>query len=156
MAVTQRFVHAAPEDVFDVLADGWLYVGWVVGASRIRDVDAAWPEEGAKIYHSFGTWPLIINDSTSIVEWDAPHRAVIRARGWPLGEAQVTIEAKPVGEHCIVRMDEVAAEGPARWMPSVIRNGANTLRNTESLRRLAYLTEGKAGAPRPLVNPSRG
>ena len=43
--------------VFAVLSNGWLYPSWVVGASRIRAVEAAWPAEGAKIHHSFGIYP---------------------------------------------------------------------------------------------------
>src|SRR3712207_7075993 len=36
MAVNFRHLDCTPEDVFSVLADGWLYPSWVVGASRIR------------------------------------------------------------------------------------------------------------------------
>ena len=39
MAVNFRHLDCAPEDVFRVLADGWLYPSWVVGASRIRSVE---------------------------------------------------------------------------------------------------------------------
>ena len=55
MSTNQRFVEAAPSDVFAVLTDGWLFPSWVVGASRIRDVDLAWPSVGATIAHSFGS-----------------------------------------------------------------------------------------------------
>jgi hypothetical protein len=42
------------EDVFAVLADGWLFLVWVVGASLRRDVDDTWPAEGSELQHSFG------------------------------------------------------------------------------------------------------
>ncbi len=29
-----------------MLSDGWLYASWVVGASRVRDVDPRWPSPG--------------------------------------------------------------------------------------------------------------
>ena len=34
-----RDVDAPGQAVWDVLADGWSYATWVVGASRVRDVD---------------------------------------------------------------------------------------------------------------------
>ena len=41
-----RQVTASPERVFAELADGWTYVGWVVGATHVRDVDDTWPQPG--------------------------------------------------------------------------------------------------------------
>ncbi len=57
MIEVERHVKVSPADVFSVLADGWLYSGWVVGASRIRAVDEQWPAVGSKIHHSVGSWP---------------------------------------------------------------------------------------------------
>ena len=37
-----RSVAAPAEAVWAVLADGWQYATWVVGASRVRAVDAGW------------------------------------------------------------------------------------------------------------------
>ena len=39
MPTNTRIVHATPDQVWKVLADGWLYPLWVVGASRMREVD---------------------------------------------------------------------------------------------------------------------
>ena len=41
MARTSTLVEAAPDAVWAVLADGWLYPTWVVGTVKIRDVDRA-------------------------------------------------------------------------------------------------------------------
>jgi hypothetical protein len=111
MSVNFRFIEATPDEVFAVLANGWLYPSWVVGASRMRDVDDAWPAEGAQIFHSFGVWPLLINDSTSVLEWDPPRHMKIKARGWPIGEAHVTIDVKPRKDGCVVRIREDAVRG---------------------------------------------
>ncbi len=43
MAKNVRNLRCSPEDVFDVLRDGWLYPTWVVGASRMRGQDRAGP-----------------------------------------------------------------------------------------------------------------
>ena len=80
MAVTVREIDAPPERVFDVLADGWLYASWVVGASRIRAVDDDWPARGSCLYHSVGVWPALISDSTEVVDVDRPQFLQLRAR----------------------------------------------------------------------------
>ena len=68
MSTTTRSVSATPEQVWEVLADGWLYPLFVVGASRMRDVDESWPAVGARLHHSVGTWPLLIDDTTEVLE----------------------------------------------------------------------------------------
>lgn len=144
MASNYRQIAASPERVFAVLANGWLYPSWVVGASRIRDVDAAWPAEGSRIHHSFGVWPVLIDDSTSVIEWEPAKHAKLRARGWPIGEANVVIDVKPRAGGCVVRIVEDAAEGPGRLIPAFVRHIGIHFRNIETLRRLAYLAEGGA------------
>lgn len=155
MARNARVMHCTPEDVFEVLADGWLYPSWVVGASRMRDVDENWPRAGARLHHSVGVWPMLINDETVAEEFDSPRAMVMRATGWPLGEARVTLHVKPRGSHTIVRMQEEAIAGPARYVPRAIMDIMLQWRNAETLRRLAFLAEGRssrrAGEP---VTPS--
>ncbi len=145
MATNRRFFACAPEDVFGVIANGWLYPSWVVGASRMRDVDRAWPAVQARIHHSVGVWPLLIDDTTSIVEWDPPRHVKLKARGWPLGSAHVVIDAAPRDGGCQVTISEDAVEGPGRRLvPAPARAVAIRVRNTETLQRLAYLAEGAA------------
>ncbi|GAA1431885.1 SRPBCC family protein [Microlunatus lacustris] len=146
MATTTDTASCSPEAVFAVLADGWLYPGWVVGASRIRDVDQAWPAEGAKIHHSFGIWPALINDSTSVLEYEPPRRLVLKARGWPLGSARVVIEVEPTPAGCRITIDEDAVEGPGQLVPSAVRQPLIHVRNVETLRRLRFLAEGRPAA----------
>ncbi|TFC95278.1 SRPBCC family protein [Cryobacterium breve] len=138
-------MNCPPENVFAVLADGWLYPSWVVGASRMRAVDATWPEAGSGIHHSVGVWPALIDDSTSALEWDPPRHALFRARGWPVGEAHVALDVRARGNGCIVRITEDATAGPGRFVPLFLRDSAIRMRNVETLRRLAFLAEGGAG-----------
>lgn len=151
MSRNVRVLRCRPEDVFRVLADGWLYPSWVVGASRMRAVDGTWPGVGSELHHSFGVWPALIDDTTVSEAWHPPHRAVMRAKGWPIGEARVAIDVKPRGSGCAVRIQEEAVTGPGRLIPRPILDGLLSLRNRETLHRLAYLAEGMrtvdAGAP---------
>jgi hypothetical protein len=144
MSVNSRAIKATPEAVFAVLANGWLFPVWVVGASRMRRVDEAWPSVGAKIHHSVGVWPAVINDSTSVLEWDPPRRAVLQARLWPVGEATVALDVKPTEEGCEVTITEKPSSGPFAMMPRPLADSAIKVRNVETLRRLAYLAEGQA------------
>ena len=144
MSTNVREMSCSPDDVFAVLADGWLFPSWVVGASRMRDVDARWPLEGARLQHSFGVWPMLLNDETEVREWDPPRRMAIRPHGRPIGEALVTIDVKPRGDGCMVRIREDAVTGPATLVPTAIRDVGLHLRNVETLRRLAFLAEGRA------------
>ncbi|MGB3731888.1 SRPBCC family protein [Microbacterium sp.] len=144
MSRNVRVMHCTPEDVFDVLADGWLYPTWVVGAWRMRDVDEDWPRVGAGLHHSVGVWPALINDETVVEDYQHPRAMVMRAKGWPVGEARVTIQVRPRGTETIVRMQEEATAGPARLVPRAVMDVLLYWRNAETLHRLAYLAEGRA------------
>lgn len=143
MSRNVRAMTCSPQAVFEVLADGWLYPGWVVGASRMRDVDDAWPAERSRLHHSVGVWPLLIDDETVSLEWHPPNRAVVRAKGWPIGEARVTIDVRARGDGCLVRIQEEPVEGPGSWIPRFLTEPLLHLRNRETLHRLAFLAQGR-------------
>ena len=88
MTRNERTIRALPDQVWDVLSDGWLYPVWVVGATRMRDVDGNWPEVGSCLHHSAGVWPLVVSDSTEVLENRPGSVLRMRARGWPIGEAE--------------------------------------------------------------------
>ncbi len=66
-----------------MLADGWLYPSWVVGASRVRGVDATWPQPGSRSHHSVGVWPDLIDDHTEEEELVDQRLLLLKARAWP-------------------------------------------------------------------------
>ena len=88
-----------PSRVFEVLADGWQYTAWVVGASHVRAVEQSWPSVGARIHHSFGVWPLVLRDDTTVEVCEPSSRLVLLANGRPLGRARVELrlEEEPSG-----------------------------------------------------------
>lgn len=112
MAINTRRFKATPEQVWGVLADGWLYPLWVVGASRMREVDDTWPAVGSKLHHSVGTWPALLDDTTEVVESTPASRR--------------TRSAAP------------------RLLPKPVRDVQLKWRNSESLRRLAYVVERRS------------
>jgi uncharacterized protein YndB with AHSA1/START domain len=142
MAVQRRF-NCSPEQVFAALEDGWTYPLWVVGTSRMRDVDEGWPACGTKLHHSFGVWPLLIDDNTEVTEIEPGKRLVLEARGWPVGKAKVEITVEADGDGSLVSISEDITGGPTRLIPQPIRLAGIDVRNRETLRRLAYVAEGR-------------
>jgi uncharacterized protein YndB with AHSA1/START domain len=143
MSENERLIHASVEDVFAVLTDGWTYASWVVGASRIRDVEADWPQPGFSIHHSVGSWPLLINDTTTVEAYEPLRLLRLRVRAWPTGEGIVEFEATDNYGECQLVMRERTAKGPAALIPDQVIDPVLHLRNAETLQRLALLAEGR-------------
>lgn len=138
-----RLMRCTPDDLFAVLSDGWLYPVWVVGAARMRDVDAEWPREGSRIHHSLGVWPVMIHDETEIVEWDPPRRLRLRPEAGLLGRGVIRIDVRPHGDGIAVTILEEPVSGAAALLPSLLWKPMLVARNHECLNRLAFLAEGR-------------
>jgi hypothetical protein len=143
--VITRRVHAPTTVVWAVLADGWQYATWVVGASRIRAVEPEWPSAGSRVQHSFGIWPAVIDDHTEVLDAVPGRELRLRARGWPAGEAEVRIllTAGSMPGTSVVSIMEDATSGPGTVIPRAARQLLIAPRNTEALRRLALIAEGR-------------
>ena len=142
--IIERDVNSPASAVWQVLCDGWTYANWVVGTARIREVDADWPDQQSRIHHSVGPWPLLIQDSTVALRSVPERELAIRARGWPLGEAQVVLRIDPTGpETCRVSISEDAVAGPGKLAPHRARQALIAPRNRETLYRLALIAEGR-------------
>jgi hypothetical protein len=134
---------AAPQAVWDVLADGWTYATWVVGTCRIRGVDPDFPAVGSTIHHAFGMWPLYVSDQT-VVEVVEPGRTLgLLAKGGPLGAARIRLVVAAEGTGSRVTLYEDAVDGPGAAAPHAVRAPLIRARNRETLRRLAWLAEGR-------------
>ncbi|MFL6157925.1 MAG: SRPBCC family protein [Marmoricola sp.] len=138
-----RDISSPARGVWDVLSDGWLYPSWVVGAARMRDVDASWPAVGSRLHHSVGNWPLLLDDSTEVLESDPGRLLRLKAHGWPAGAAEVVLEIEELGAGSRVHIREDAVAGPGTIVPKPLRQLAIAPRNRETLRRLAFLAEGR-------------
>ncbi|MBC6448029.1 SRPBCC family protein [Actinokineospora xionganensis] len=150
MAVVSKEIEAPRADVFAVLADGWLYASWVVGAAHIRAVDKNWPDIGSRIHHNIAPWPLRLSDATVVRQIDAPRLLELDAWAWPFGAALVRLELEDLGPaRTRVTMTEHVSAGPAKIVPGVVQDLLLTPRNNEALDRLADLATGRAAADVP-------
>jgi uncharacterized protein YndB with AHSA1/START domain len=141
--VVECVVGAEPAHVFEILADGWLYPLWVVGATHMRMVDAQWPEPGARLHHKVGVWPLALEDTTEVEAVEPQRRLVLIAHGGAAGSARIEIVLEPVEGGTRVRMTEHAISGPGRFIPKAVQAVLLRPRNTESLQRLRAIAENR-------------
>jgi uncharacterized protein YndB with AHSA1/START domain len=143
MTAMERWIDAPPEDVFAVWADAWLLPTWLVGATHIRDVDDGWPKPETRVHHQVGAWPFTISDTTMVVTCEPPHRLVLQARAWPLGEARVELTAEARDGGTLVRMAEAPSYGTAKVLDNPLQRRLLAARNRESLARLAAVAENR-------------
>jgi uncharacterized protein YndB with AHSA1/START domain len=141
MSVTKTYVDAPPEAVFDVLADPQSYAHWVVGASRTRKADAAWPEPGTRFHHTQGAFGIGLPDNTEVLVSKRPQRLVLEARIRPFAVNKVEMRLRSRGSGTNVTMIEYPTGGLAKLVPGPLVDLALHLRNLESLRRLRRMAE---------------
>ena len=144
--IVSREMHATPAEIFAVLADGWAYDDWVVGAKRIRRVDPDWPARGSQFHHAIGAGPVDIKDSSKVVDVEPPHRLVLSVRFRPAGTAVVELTMEPLdGGTTRVVMKETPKSGPVRAL-AFATSMFLLLRNELSLWRLRRLVLSRRAA----------
>lgn len=137
MTETSRIIDTTPDRIFAVLADGWSYASWVVGAAHIRDVDPGWPAVGTRIHHRVGPWPLQIDDQTSVRAVEPDAKLELDAQLWPLGAGSIEVRLEPVSATSTrVRMSETLTSGVGRALPDAVQALLLRPRNAEALKRL--------------------
>jgi uncharacterized protein YndB with AHSA1/START domain len=125
--------------VWEALADPEGYGYWVVGSKVIRDADPAWPAPGSTFHHTIGVGPLKVSDHTESLQAQAPWLLRMRAKGRPLGTAQVTLQMTPREGGTLVRMTE-NPDGPSAVLAlNPLVHILTKARNAESLMRLEEL-----------------
>jgi uncharacterized protein YndB with AHSA1/START domain len=134
-------MSVAPDAVFDVLEDPYAYPRWVVGARRVRGVDAAWPAVGSRFFHALGTVAGELHDTTMVLEWHRPERVSLEVRFRPTGVARVEIDIASKGSGSIVTIVESPIRGPISRLPWFITDPLLTIRNALSLQRLRHEVE---------------
>lgn len=147
MASADYFIRAAPEEVFAVLADGWRYTNWVVGASHMRAVDGDWPAPGSTLHHASGLWPVLVRDVTVVDSVTPGRELVLTARGGLIGAAKIRLRLQPEGDGTRVSIEETPVAGWGARLHNPATDWLLRKRNIESLARLAALSERRESDP---------
>ena len=116
VSTNARVMSASPAQVWTVLADGW-------------------PQPGARLHHSVGTWPLLLDDITEVVECRPGSLLELKAHAWPAGRADVRIQLRPHGSDTEVVIEENATKGPAALLPNVLEDPLLKWRNLDKRER---------------------
>jgi uncharacterized protein YndB with AHSA1/START domain len=137
-------VSAAPEAVFEVLDDAYAYPRWVVGARRVRRVDATWPAVGSRFHHAIGTAAGELHDSSKVLDRVPPERIVLEVRFRPTGVAKVEIDVQRDDDNnSIVTLSESPTSGPVSHLPAFITDPLLFVRNALALQRLRHEIESR-------------
>lgn len=154
-------IERSPEQVWQVLSDGWAYAEWVAGTRNIHHVDDHWPEPGAQISFSFGVGRLTIDDVTTVRLMEPCRRLELEAYAGRLGSARISIELLRWGQdRTVVIIDEHPLTGlGARWHSFPVE-AALRLRNRRmvgSLARVVYERDNgrRLGPGQPDREPGR-
>lgn len=145
MAINSVRCALAPEAVFEHLLNPWEYPKWLLGASKMRDVDDGWPAVGTKFHHRVGFGPVKVDDTSEILECDPPRRLVLKVKATPLVQGIVTFSLVPTAEGGTVL---TLQEEPAVRIAGVLRPALDPpthLRNERSLKQLADLMHSGDG-----------
>ncbi len=141
MAYTSRTLVAPREAVWEALIDPHTYPDWLIGASRIRDVDRSWPGVGSRFHHRVGVGWLSIPDYSEVVDIDPGRLLRLKVKARPLVSAVVTFVLISDETGTAVAIEE---EPELRTIGNVVRPMMDPtihLRNHRSLRRLDRLVQ---------------
>jgi hypothetical protein len=146
MPPVEQYMGVAPERVWEILCDPPTYAYWVVGSRTVERWDPDWPAAGTRFHHTQGRRPLIVRDHTESVAADASRHLELIAHARPVLDARVILDIRPEGSGCRVWMEEVAFGGLIAPLMQIPPNPQLTKwRNTESLKRIRQLAEGRKG-----------
>ncbi len=126
---------------FELLEDPRALRRLVAGARTIRRFDPAWPDAGTCIHHTVGIPPVVVRDTTEVVEVEPDRRLLLDARVQFLGRfaIELTLEDAPGGgSDLTVREEAVGGLLGARALRR-LTDAAIHLRNRELCRRFARL-----------------
>ncbi|APE19549.1 MULTISPECIES: SRPBCC family protein [Streptomyces] len=146
MAVRHRLIHAAPHQVWDVLADASRYSDWVVGTSDSRVAHGRWPDLGSALEYTVKLGPWTVSSTTVVRRVEVRRELELEVDSGPVGTARVAIDVRPWGEESLVTVDEHPLRGIAGALHNAAVDALIQLRHRGMLKRLAGVVEEHAEA----------
>ncbi len=149
MAVRHRLIHAAPQHVWDVLADPSRYADWVVGTSESRPAHGQWPALGSALAYTVRLGPWTASGTTVVRRVEPPRELELEVDSGPVGTARVAVEVRPWGEESLVIVDEHPLRGLGGTLHNAVIEALIQLRHRDMLTRLAGVVEEYAADAAP-------
>src|SRR3954464_4954942 len=143
MAVVNVLIKRPPEQVWEVLSDGYAYSQWVVGTREIRASDENWPEVGSAIHYTVGFGPLNFRGTTVVRHAEPGRQLGLEADGGPLGTARIVIDLFDWGADTVVVLDEHPLRGAAYRLHNTLSDAVLLLRGRPMVQNLARLVESR-------------
>jgi uncharacterized protein YndB with AHSA1/START domain len=143
MAVLNVLVRRPPEQVWDVLADGFAYAQWVVGTREIRAVDEGWPAVGTAIHYTVGLGPFTFRGTTTVRHVEPNRQLGLEADGGPVGTARIVIELFDWGDDTVVVLDEHPLRGAGYTLHNTLSDAVLLVRGRPMVHHLARLVESR-------------
>jgi hypothetical protein len=137
-------VKASIQTVWQILADGWSYEKWVVGAESIRDVDKSWPQNNSKLYHRVSAGPAKSSDSTKVINCIPQKHLELEGRARPYGVARIIFDLRERGNETEISVSERVVKGPGALLPNTLQDLALKPRNARTLDKLSKLAESRS------------
>lgn len=150
MSRVEMELPATPARLFELLEDPRSLRTLVVGARRIRRFDPRWPEVGSTLHHTIGWGPLVVRDTTEVLDCVPGRRLVLQARIRWFGTFVVSFDLAPgLAGGTRLAIEEEPREGLVS-LP-VVRQAVEAgirIRNAELGRRLQRLSDHRDEALR--------
>lgn len=149
MKVVETVLPASPTLAFSVLEDPRALRMLVLGARRIRRFEPHWPSPGSTVHHSVGFFPLVVRDTTVVLECEQDRHLLLEARVSRLGAFQVDFRLDPLPDGTTrLLIEERVIRGLLKASPvRPVVDMAIKLRNRELGRRYRHLVEQRRSAP---------
>jgi hypothetical protein len=132
-------LDATAQETWEAAVDWPAQQRWVI-ASSVRVTSGGGRGVGATVEAVTGAGPLALRDPMQIVEWDPPHRVVLRHVGpFVRGEAIYVVERLPGGRSRLVWIEELDPAGPLLKVAYAVGTPVFSLIVRLSLRRFVRL-----------------
>ena len=141
MATVRHHFDAAPEDVFAVLIEPRTYPDWLIGAAKIRDVDANFPSPGSKFHHVVGVRPFAIPDHSEVLDVEPDRSLTLLVKARPLFSGVVIFEITGDEDGCVLTCTEEPTFPVLKDLMRPLVDPLIHARNTKSLRSMETLVE---------------
>ena len=131
---------ASPDQVWRVLANGWLFGQWAIGALKVCRVDDDWPRVGSRLDHTFGRGPGEWRTETLVLASTPRQLLKVRTDGWPSGASELTVTLDSAVSGTNLRMEELTVD-PGHVVPPAVRSMLLQWRSSQLIKGLAMLAE---------------